>query len=159
MIIQLTENQRAIIEEATQKKYNDVREFESLKRLGPPIRENIIKGMLKRGLLEIRQDEDCGKFTIVSEMGYAAIGKAANEEPAIASKASAAADAPKHSKQQIMIDLLKREEGATLHQLSAATGWQKHSVHGAMAGVLKKKLGLSIESGKNRDGERVYRIA
>jgi hypothetical protein len=159
MIIQLTENQRAIIEEATQTKYNDVRELEALKRLGPPIRENIIKGMLKRGLLEIRTDEDGGKLTLVSDMGYAAIGKAANEEPPAASKASKTPDAPKHSKQQIMIDLLKREEGATLHQLSAATGWQKHSVHGAMAGVLKKKLGLTIASDKNRDGERIYRIA
>lgn len=158
MIIQLTDNQRAIIEEATQRKYNDVRELEALKRLSPPIRENIIKGMLKRGLLEIRHDDDGGKLTLVSDMGYAAIGKAAGETPAAVTE-KPAADAPKHSKQQIMIDLLKREEGATLHQLSAATGWQKHSVHGAMAGVLKKKLGLTIESGKNRDGERIYRIA
>ncbi len=159
MIIQLTDNQRAIIEEATQKKYNDVRELEALKRLGPPIRENIIKGMLKRGLLEIRHDEDGGKLTLVSDMGYAAIGKAAGEAPDAAATKKPEADAPRQSKQQIMIDLLKREEGATLHQLVAATGWQKHSVHGAMAGVLKKKLGLTIESGKNCDGERTYKIA
>jgi hypothetical protein len=159
MIIQLTENQRAIIEEATQTKYNDVRELEALKRLGPPIRENIIKGMLKRGLLEIRTDEDGGKLTLVSDMGYAAIGKAAGEPPIATATEKPTADEPKQSKQQIMIDLLKREEGATLHQLSAATGWQKHSVHGAMAGVLKKKLGLTIASDKNRDGERIYRIA
>ncbi len=159
MIIQLTDNQRAIIEEATRTKYCDVRELEALKRLGPPIRENIIKGMLKRGLLEIRHADDGAKLTIVSDMGFAAIGKVANEEPPVTSKASQAPDAPKHSKQKIMIDLLKREEGATLHQLSAATGWQKHSVHGAMAGVLKKKLGLTIASDKNRNGERIYRIA
>lgn len=159
MIIQLTDNQRAIIEEATRTKYNDVRELEALKRLGPPIRENIIKGMLKRGLLEIRHDEDGGKLTFVSDMGYAAIGKAAGETPDAAITKKPVIDAPKQSKQQIMIDLLKREEGATLHQLVAATGWQKHSVHGAMAGVLKKKLGLVIESGKNRDGERTYKIA
>lgn len=159
MIIQLTENQRAIIEEATQTKYNDVRELEALKRLGPPIRENIIKGMLKRGLLEIRTDEDGGKLTLVSDMGYAAIGKAAGELPIATATEKPTADAPKQSKQQIMIELLKREEGATLHQLVAATGWQKHSVHGAMAGVLKKKLGLTIASDKNRDGERIYRIA
>ena len=83
MIIQLTDNQRAIIEEATQTKYNDVRELEALKRLGPPIRENIIKGMLKRGLLEIRTDEDGGKLTLVSDMGYAAIGKAAGAKCAV----------------------------------------------------------------------------
>ncbi len=158
MIIQLTDNQRAIIEEATRTKYNDVRELEALKRLGPPIRENIIKGMLKRGLLEIRHDEDGGKLTLVSDMGYAAIGKAAGEAPETTTE-KVAADTPKQSKQQIMIDLLKREEGATLHQLVAATGWQKHSVHGAMAGVLKKKLGLAIKSDKNRDGERTYKIA
>ncbi len=154
MIIQLTENQRAILEEASNTKCNDVRELAALKRLAPPIRENIIKGMLKRGLLEIRHDEDGGKPTLVSDMGYAAIGKAAAEESPKHSE-----PVQKQSKQGIMIELLKRDEGATLQQLVAATGWQKHSVHGAMAGVLKKKLGLVIESGKNRDGERTYKIS
>jgi hypothetical protein len=110
--------------------------------------------------LKFAHDEDGGKLTLVSDMGYAAIGKAAGEAPdAKPQPRNLKLMRPNQSKQQIMIDLLKREEGATLHQLVAATGWQKHSVHGAMAGVLKKKLGLTIESGKNRDGERTYKIA
>ena len=158
MTIELTQNQRAIIEEATHTKYDDVRELGVLKRFSPPIRENIIKSMIKRDLLTTRE-EGGKKITFVSDKGYAAIGNAAAEENLSAGNTSKSSETPKHSKQQIMIDLLKSEDGATLRQLSAATGWQKHSVHGAMAGVLKKKLGLAIESNKNRDGERVYKIA
>lgn len=67
--------------------------------------------------------------------------------------------APKSTKQQIIIDMLKREDGATLKQMMEATGWQRHSLHGAMAGGLKKKLGLKITSTKESGGETVYKIA
>lgn len=67
--------------------------------------------------------------------------------------------APKSTKQQIIIDMLKRDEGATLKQMMEATGWQRHSLHGAMAGGLKKKLGFKIISTKESGGEMVYKIA
>ena len=68
-------------------------------------------------------------------------------------------DKPKReTKQQTLIDLLKRPEGATLDEIVAATGWQKHTARGAMSGALKKRLGLTITSEKEERG-RVYRIA
>ena len=34
--------------------------------------------------------------------------------------------APRQTKQQIMIDLLRRPEGATIEEIVAATEWQSH---------------------------------
>ena len=65
----------------------------------------------------------------------------------------------KSTKQQIIIDMLKRDEGTTLKQMMEATGWQRHSLHGAISGGLKKKLGLKVTSVKENDGETVYKIA
>ena len=71
-----------------------------------------------------------------------------------------------HSKQALVIEMLKRPEGATIAQICEATGWQAHTVRGTFAGALKKKLGLSIVSekieapaGTPGAGQRLYRIA
>src|SRR5690606_25604652 len=45
-----------------------------------------------------------------------------------------------HSKQELVIEMLKRPEGATIAQICEATGWQAHTVRGTFAGALKKKL-------------------
>ncbi len=64
-----------------------------------------------------------------------------------------------HSKQALVIEMLKRPDGATIAQICKATGWQAHTVRGTFAGALKKKLGLTIVSDKVPGGERVYRLA
>lgn len=75
-----------------------------------------------------------------------------------ASKATPAPKAaPRQTKQQLLIDLLKRPEGATIDEIVAATGWQKHTARGAMSGALKKRLGLTVTSEKAERG-RVYKI-
>ena len=66
--------------------------------------------------------------------------------------------APRQTKQQIMIDLLRRPEGAGIEEITAATGWQSHTVRGAMSGTLKKKLGLEVTSEKVEGRGRVYRL-
>ncbi|NKB29798.1 MAG: DUF3489 domain-containing protein [Rhodobacteraceae bacterium] len=68
------------------------------------------------------------------------------------------ATAPHPTKQQIVIDLLRRPEGATIEEITAATEWQSHTVRGAMSGALKKKLGLAITSEMVDARGRVYRI-
>jgi Protein of unknown function (DUF3489) len=62
-----------------------------------------------------------------------------------------------NSKQQKVLDLLRRPEGASIAAIGKATGWQQHSVRGFFAGVVRKKLGLKLESAK-ADGVRVYKI-
>ncbi len=70
-----------------------------------------------------------------------------------------------HSKQALVIEMLKRPEGVTIAQICDATGWQAHTVRGTFAGALKKKLGLNIISEKIEGpagtpgaGQRLYRI-
>jgi Protein of unknown function (DUF3489) len=39
-----------------------------------------------------------------------------------------------------------------------ATGWQAHSVRGFISGALGKKMGLTVDSARREDGERVYTL-
>jgi hypothetical protein len=83
---------------------------------------------------------------------------AARATTTAANKSATAADGRK-TKQQRMIDMLRRREGATVAQLGRAFGWQPHTVRGALSGSLKKKLGLKIVSERPEGSARIYRIA
>ncbi len=63
-----------------------------------------------------------------------------------------------NSKKALVLGLLQRPEGVTLRDLMAATDWQAHSVRGFLSGSLGKKMGLTVESFKNPQGERIYRV-
>jgi hypothetical protein len=70
--------------------------------------------------------------------------------------------APAHSgssKTTQILDLLKRPSGVTLKELVKATGWQPNSVRGFLSGAIGKKLGLPLESFKNSEEDRSYRIS
>jgi hypothetical protein len=63
-----------------------------------------------------------------------------------------------NSKQAEVIGMLRQPQGSTIASIMKATGWQPHSVRGFFASVIRKKLGLSLQSEKPKDGERIYRI-
>jgi len=93
-----------------------------------------------------------GKKAKAAAKAKAAKGKRekGGEKPAVARDGSKKAE---------VLGLLKRKGGATLAQIMKATGWQAHSVRGFISGALGKKMGLTVNSVRREDGERVYSIA
>ena len=67
--------------------------------------------------------------------------------------------APSQSKQDLVIQMLRRQSGVTIEDIIAKTGWQPHSVRGFFSGLVKKKLKLPLVSDVGKDGVRRYHIA
>jgi hypothetical protein len=78
------------------------------------------------------------------------------------SKTDSAPKVPRVTKQQIVVDLLKRSEGGSTQQLMDATGWLPHTVRAVISALHKGKSGqreirqLPIEATR-KDGVTVYR--
>ena len=88
-------------------------------------------------------------------------GKAKKAKPvkkaARAKKAAGKSNADGTNKKVEVIEMMKRAKGATLPEIMKATGWQAHTVRGFVS-ILGSKGGEKIESSKNADGERTYKI-
>jgi Protein of unknown function (DUF3489) len=63
------------------------------------------------------------------------------------------------SKQDVVIQMLRRQSGVTVRDIIAKTGWQPHSVRGFFSGLVKKKLKFPLVSDVGKDGVRRYHIA
>ena len=68
-----------------------------------------------------------------------------------------AAPAPKVTRAETLISLMRSETGATASELAAAVGWQVHSVRGFIAGTLKKRAGMRVTATR-MDGVTRYRV-
>ena len=73
-------------------------------------------------------------------------------------KAAAKSPTKKGTKTEHVIALLRQPEGATIAELTKATDWQPHSVRGFISGTLGTKLKLEVESAKDAEGERRYKL-
>ncbi|MGH6825406.1 DUF3489 domain-containing protein [Methyloceanibacter sp.] len=67
--------------------------------------------------------------------------------------------APSQSKQDLVLQMLRRQSGVTIKDIIAKTGWQAHSVRGFFSGLVRKKLKLPLVSDVGKDGMRRYHIA
>jgi hypothetical protein len=88
--------------------------------------------------------------------------RAAPKRPGNARKAppkSKGRGASSQSKQEVVIQMLRRQTGVTIEDIVAKTGWQSHSVRGFFSGLVKKKLKLPLTSEVGKDGIRRYHIA
>jgi len=62
------------------------------------------------------------------------------------------------SKADAVLELLRRKDGATTAEIAKATGWQNHTIRAFVSTHVAKKMGFTVESAKNKAGERFYRI-
>jgi hypothetical protein len=67
--------------------------------------------------------------------------------------------APPLTKQDLVIQMLRRQSGVTVEEIIAETGWQPHSVRGFFSGLVKRKRKLPLVSEVGKDGVRRYHIA
>jgi len=65
--------------------------------------------------------------------------------------------APRETRGQTLIALMRAEPGATAAELGAAVGWQVHSIRGFIAGTLKKRSDLTVLA-ERKDGATRYRV-
>jgi len=63
------------------------------------------------------------------------------------------------SKQDLVIQMLRRQSGVSIDDIITKTGWQPHSVRGFFSGLVRKKLKLPLVSDVGKDGVRRYHIA
>jgi len=73
-------------------------------------------------------------------------------------KAASKSQARDGSKKAAVIQLLRRKEGATAAEITKLTKWQPHTIRGFISGTVSKKMKLTVESIRNEQGERVYRV-
>jgi Protein of unknown function (DUF3489) len=109
------------------------------------------------------QPKDTKKANVRAQRAHVAPKNAKSGKKAIPAKkapkgAKKAPGARDGSKTATILELLKRPGGATSKELLKATGWQPHSLRGFISGTLGKKMGLTVESVKGEDGERIYSV-
>ena len=174
----LSDTQRVILSAASQR--TDRLALPLPKSLKGGAAHKVVNALIEKGLLKEvkanrklsdpvwRETENGRAVTLViTDAGLSAIGIESDDAKKLAPETAAAEEPPaskerkprEGTKQQQMIELLRRPTGATLAEIAEATGWKQHTIRGAMAGALKKKLGLTITSEKDESHGRVYKIA
>ncbi len=63
------------------------------------------------------------------------------------------------SKQEVLINMIKRPEGASIDEISKVLGWVNHTARGAISRDLKKRLGLPVTKARVEGRGWVYSIA
>ena len=75
------------------------------------------------------------------------------------SPASSRRRALAQTKQDLVVQMLRRQSGVSIEDVIAKTKWQPHSVRGFFSGVVRKKLKIPLVSDVGKDGIRRYHIA
>ena len=114
-------------------------------------------GLLALGIEETDEDQTSVAAATMPRKRKTAT---ARPKPQAASPiASKQRSAPTKSKQDLVIQMLRRQSGVTIDDIVAKTGWQPHSVRGFFSGLVRKKLNLPLVSDVGKDGVRRYHIA
>ena len=115
-------------------------------------------GLLALGINETEETKPSQAAASMPRQRKTAAAKSGSNRKASVAKAKGRA-APSQSKQDLVIQLLRRHSGVSIEDIIAKTGWQPHSVRGFFSGLVKKKLKLPLVSDVGKDGIRRYHIA
>jgi Protein of unknown function (DUF3489) len=107
----------------------------------------------KKGALVGRKTTKRGKTKVATLKKAAESRKKAANRTAAKQPSSLRAE----SKGSKILEMIGRAKGATLTEIMKATGWQAHSVRGFLS-TASKKSGIKVESTKEEDGGRTYKI-
>lgn len=129
--------------------------------------KNSFASLLKRSLVsevdsaeadQVWREEGEQRFgLVITDAGRRAVGDGVEEggSPASTEEPAAVSNARTPTKQDRILELLRRGQGATLDELTGATGWLPHTTRAALTGLRKK--GMKIEKAKRHD-VTCYRI-
>jgi len=115
-------------------------------------------GLLALGV----EDADKGRPAQAASMPRkrkTAAAPASSKPEKASSSASKRRPASAQTKQDLVIQMLRRQSGVSIADIVAKTGWQPHSVRGFFSGLVRKKLNLPLVSDVSKDGVRRYHIA
>ncbi len=117
------------------------------------------KGLLALGIDEARKDQPAQVTAAATRKRENAAAPASHKPKTAPSGRPKRQHASVQSKQDVVIQMLRRQSGVTIDDIIAKTGWQPHSVRGFFSGLVKKKLKLPLVSEAGKKGARRYHIA
>ena len=116
-------------------------------------------GLLALGINETEETKPSQAAASLPRQRKTAAAKPRGEARKASTAKSKGRVAPANSKQDVVIQMLRRQSGVTVEEIIGKTGWQPHSVRGFFSGLVKKKLKLPLTSEVGKDGVRRYHIA
>jgi hypothetical protein len=136
--------------------------------------QNALTSLIRRGLVEERlvfaqqphwRTDEAGQLIglRITSAGLAALGLDPTEQSGTdAASADQLATAPQQqvapragTKQDLLLQLLGREQGATINDMMVATGWLAHTTRAALTGLRRRGYHLTRTSGAHGSTYRV----
>ena len=116
-------------------------------------------GLLILGVDETEKTKPTQAASVTRQRKTAAAKSYSKVRKVSAAKPKGRGAMPSQCKQDLVIQMLRRQSGVTIKDIIAKTGWQPHSVRGFFSGLVKRKLKLPLGSAVGKDGVRRYHIA
>jgi hypothetical protein len=116
-------------------------------------------GLLAIGVDEVKTPKSSQAWSSVPRKRKTTEAKPHGKSGKVSTADSKKRAGPRQTKQDVVIQMLRRQSGISIEEIIAKTGWQPHSVRGFFSGLVKKKLKLPLVSELGKDGVRRYHIA
>jgi hypothetical protein len=90
---------------------------------------------------------------------FSGLNRSRSQRRAASRKASRPKERRQRTKQNLVLQMLRRPSGVSIDDIVSKTAWQPHSVRSFLSGVVRKKLKLQLISELGKDGVRRYGAA